>query len=118
MFYVMEPEVKRTRTYLPITMDALALLGAQIAAARRELGWTATELAERVGVSAPVISRVENGRPTTQIGTVFEAAAICGVPLFTSDRSELHHLARAEQQRVALLPTRVRTTPVSIDDDF
>ncbi|MCZ2813722.1 helix-turn-helix transcriptional regulator [Modestobacter sp. VKM Ac-2979] len=97
------------------------MLGSQIAAARRELGWTAAELAERVGVSAPVISRLEKGHPTTQIGTVLEAAVLCGVPLFGRDPSNpaaLRDLAQAERDRAALLPTRVRQHTVQIDDDF
>lgn len=109
---------KRTRTYLPATHDALAVLGAQIAAARRQLGWTAAELAGRVGVSAPLISRIENGHPTTQIGTVFEAAVLCGVPLFGTDTTGLSRLAHAERDRAALLGARVRKAPVEIDDDF
>ena len=109
---------KKARSYLPPTQDALKVLGSQIAAARRELGWTAAELAERVGVSAPVISRAENGRPTTQIGTVFEAAVLCGVPLFGADPAGLRRLAEAERNRAALLPTRIRKTVVELDDDF
>jgi len=110
--------MKRRLSYLPATLDALAILGAQIAAARRELGWTAAELAERVGVTAPLISRIENGRPTTQIGTVFEAAVLCGVPLFGKDSTELGATARGERNRLALLPTRVRKPPLIIDNDF
>lgn len=110
--------MKKTGTHLPATQDALKVLGAQIAVARRELGWTAAELAERVGVSAPVISRIENGRPTTQVGTVFDAAVLCGVPLFTPDSAELNRLAASERNLVALLPSRVRQSPVTLPDDF
>lgn len=110
--------MKRTHTYLPATTDAVAVLGAQIAAARRELGWTAEELAARVGVSAPLISRIENGKPTTQIGAAFEAAIICGVPLFGEDAAGLAASARRQRDRVALLPSRVRTRPVRIANDF
>ena len=110
--------MRRKATFLPATLDALTILGAQIAAGRRELGWTAAELAERVGVSAPLISRIENGHPSTQIGAVFEAAVLVGVPLFGEDRSRLSRTARAERDRLALLPARVRKRPVAIRDDF
>jgi transcriptional regulator with XRE-family HTH domain len=110
--------VKRVHSYLPQTLDALAVLGAQIATARRELGWTAAELAERVGASAPLISRIENGRPTSQIGTVFEAAVLCGVPLFGLDKADLGPLARTERERLALLPARVHHRPTLIANDF
>ncbi len=109
---------RRIREPLPATQDALTILGAQIAAARRELGWTAAELAERVGVSAPLISRIENGHPTTQIGTVFDAAVLCGVPLFSPDPTTLSRLAEAERTKLALLPRRVRARRVELDDDF
>ena len=110
--------MKVEHPYLPETRSALVVLGAQIATARRELGWTAAELAERVGVSAPLISRIENGRPTCQIGTVFEAAILCGVPLFGADRSELASMARNERNHLALLPARVHHRPTVIDNDF
>ncbi|GEP33452.1 transcriptional regulator [Nocardioides szechwanensis] len=109
---------KKTRAPLPATLDALAVLGAQIAAARREVGWTAAELAERVGASAPVISRIENGHATTQIGTVFDAAVLCGVPLFTPDAVTLSRLAASSRTQLALLPSRVRPQRVDLDDDF
>lgn len=110
--------VRARKVYLPASQDALKVLGAQIAQARRELGWTAIELAERVGVSAPVISRIENGSPVTQIGTVFDAAVICGVPLFGVPVTELGGLARQARDRLALLPSRVRSRPVEVSDDF
>ena len=99
---------KESRTYLPATLDAVKVLGAQVAVARRGLGWTAAELAQRIGVSAPVVSRLENGHPTTQIGTVFEAAVICGVPLFGTAPSEMGRLASQERARLALLPANAR----------
>jgi transcriptional regulator with XRE-family HTH domain len=109
---------KRSRSYLPATRDAVTVLGTQIAIARRELGWSAAELAERLGVSRPLVSRLENGHPTTQIGTVFEAAVLCGIPLFATDPSDLGRLAEGERRRVALLPARVHSAPVELDDDF
>lgn len=110
--------MRKSRSYLPATLDAAAVLGAQIAAARRELGWTAAQLAERLGVSAPVVSRIENGHPTTQIGTVLEAAILCGVPLFGADPDNLARLGRAERDKLALLPARVRPSADKFDDDF
>lgn len=110
--------MKRSRTYLPATQAAVAALGAQIAVARRELGWSAAHLAERIGVSAPVITRIEKGAPGTAVGTVFEAAVVCGVPLFGVPASELPSVAEREQSRAAVLPARVRGKRVELDDDF
>lgn len=39
-------EMKKEGTYLPTTMYAVTTLGAQIAIARKDLGWTAGELAD------------------------------------------------------------------------
>lgn len=109
---------RQARSTLPATRDALAALGAQVAAARRELGWTAAELAERLGVSAPLVSRIESGNPSVQVGTMFDAAVLCGVPLFAADPAELSRLAVAERNRAALLPRRVRQQRVELSDDF
>jgi transcriptional regulator with XRE-family HTH domain len=110
--------VSPERSNLPATRDALAVLGVQIAQARRDLGWTAAELAERLGVSAPLVSRIETGHPSVRIGTVFDAAVLCGVPLFLPDTAELGRLAATARQRLALLPQRVRRPKVELDDDF
>jgi len=113
--------VRRQRSYLPATSLALQALGSQIAAARRELGWTAAELAGRLGVTPQLVTRIEKGAPGTAIGTVLEAAVVCGVPLFgvdPADRAALGAVAERERNRVALLPARTRRKPVVVDDDF
>lgn len=109
---------KRTRSFMPTTRAAVALLGSQIAAARRERGWTAADLAERVGVQPQTIGRLERGEPTVALGVAFEAAVIVGIPLFAADEQELHSLAAAAQQRLALLPTRVTKPSIVVDDNF
>jgi transcriptional regulator with XRE-family HTH domain len=110
--------VKRTRSYLPSTTNALTVLGSQIAAARRGLGWTAAELAERLGVNVQLIRKIEQGAPGTAIGTVFEAAVLCGVPLFGADPADLEDLALRERARLALLPARTRRKKIQVSDDF
>jgi transcriptional regulator with XRE-family HTH domain len=110
--------MKQTRATLPASHDALVALGAQIGVARRELGWTAEQLAERLGTSRALVTRIERGAPTTAIGTVFDAATICGVRLFGADAVSLARIAEVERARLALLPAAVRARPVSIDDDF
>lgn len=110
--------MKRTHAYLPATLDAVTALGAQIGAARRELGWTAAELAGRLGVHPQLIGTIERGAPSTAIGTVLEAAVLVGVPLFGADPAELHRVAESERTRLALLPQRVRPTSVEISNDF
>lgn len=109
---------KRTRSFMPATRAATALLGSQIAVARKERGWTAADLAERVGVQPQTIGRLERGEPTVALGVAFEAAVVAGVPLFAADEQDLPALAAAARQRLALLPARIAKPPVVIDDDF
>lgn len=109
---------ERMPSYSPTTRAALMLLGAQVAAARRERGWTAAQLAERVGVGPGTIGRLERGEPGVALGTAFEAASLSGVSLFTEDQQSLPALAAAAQHRLALLPARVRKRVVDIDDAF
>lgn len=110
--------MKRTRTRLPATYAALNAMGAQIAIARRELGWSAVELAERLGTTAALVTRIEKGAPGTAIGTVFEAAVICGVPLFGTGPERLPEVAEQSRTRLALLPQRVAARGVEVDDGF
>lgn len=106
------------RSFSPPTLDAARVLGNQIALVRRDRGWTAAELAERVGVSARTISSLERGSPTVALGTAFEAATLLGIPLFDVERTELRALARRGRETLALLPTRVRHRRTPPRDDF
>jgi DNA-binding XRE family transcriptional regulator len=109
---------KRTRSYGPQTRDAVEVLSAQIAVARRERGWSAAELGERVGVSPPTIYTLEKGSPTVAIGIVFEAATMLGIRLFGVEGPELSRLARQGRETLALLPSRVVSRSEPVDDDF
>ena len=102
----------------PTTLDAARLLGAQVAAGRRRRGWTAAELAERVGVSVPTLRKVERGDPTVALGTILEAAVLVGAPLFDADADHYPALAARAATELALLPSRVRTSAPPVDDDF
>lgn len=98
------------------TVEAARLLGRRIALARRERRWTIAELAERVGSSQTTMRKVERGDPSVALGTVFEAAALVGVALFTDDTAALAREAELVEARLAVLPQRVRRHHV--DDDF
>lgn len=110
--------MRKVRPLLPATEAALGALGAQIAIARREAGWTAVELAERLGITPALVTRIEKGAPASAIGTVLEAAVVCGVPLFAAGPHELADIAARQRDRLALLPARVRTRPQPVSDDF
>ena len=110
--------MKRTRTYLPTTVEAVETLGVQIAAARRELGWTAADLAGRLGVTPQLVGRIEKGSPSTAIGTVLEAAVVCGVPLFGPEPQDIGRASDQARARLALLPERVRMATPELGNDF
>jgi transcriptional regulator with XRE-family HTH domain len=105
------------RAYSPTALEAARLLGAQVRLARRERGWTLHELAERVGVTRPTMSKIERGDPSVGLGVALEAAALTGVPLFLEDRSRVPLEAARLDAQLALLPQLVRK-PAAPDDDF
>ena len=100
------------------TRAALSALARQIAIARRESGRSAQDVAERAGISRKTLSKVEHGDPGVAIGTVFEVATLLGVPLFTEDRRDLAAFNSRLEDRLTLLPDRVRTPIRQVDDGF
>lgn len=106
------------KAYLPATEQAAGVLGAAISVARRELGWTQDDLAARLGVTRQLVARIERGSTRVALGTVLEAAILCGVRLFDVDRADLSIVAKDEHARAALLPARVRQRTPVIDNDF
>jgi transcriptional regulator with XRE-family HTH domain len=107
----------QTRSYSRISRHALTLLGREIRLARKKRQMTAQELADRAGISRGLVQRIEKGDPGTQIGAVFEAAAIVGVRLFDADERELRgRIARAEEN-IALLPAHIHRR-THVDDEF
>jgi DNA-binding XRE family transcriptional regulator len=101
----------------PQTREATKLLGASVRAGRRERRWTVAELAERVGVSETTMLKVERGDPGVRLGTALEAAALVEVPLFSEADSRRALEAARLEDRLAVLPQRVRQPPEA-DDDF
>lgn len=103
---------------LPATLAVAQHLGALVAQARRERGWTAVELAERVGVSVVTLRKIERGDPSVSLGSALNAAAVLRLPLFgTNSPSEQAGLADAARQRLALLPERIHQRR-RVDNDF
>jgi transcriptional regulator with XRE-family HTH domain len=101
----------------PATSEVLSILAAAIRSGRIRRGMTVRELAERVGVSAPTVIKVERGDPGVAIGTVLEAAKLVGVPLFDEHpdvRGRYHAQKVAE---LAFLPAAARPRN-KVDDDF
>ena len=88
------------------TRAAVRILGESIRAGRLKRGWSVEALAERVGVSAPTITKIERGSPSVAVGTVFEAARLAGVELFGGREDLVDQMVR---NQLALLPQRGRT---------
>lgn len=106
------------RTYSTGTQEALRLLGCQIKLARKQRRMTESELAERVGIARSTLRLIEKGSPKAEIGLVFEAATLIGVPLFEVEpgrvASHLLHLNGI----LALLPRSIRRSTSEVKDDF
>jgi DNA-binding XRE family transcriptional regulator len=109
---------KLPRTHSKITSNALTLFGAQIRQARTRLQITTKELAERVGISRTTLVKIEKGDPHVEVGLVFEAAVLVGIPLFDVEGSSLGGRVERLQDKLALLPKAVRKTRSELKDDF
>jgi transcriptional regulator with XRE-family HTH domain len=107
-----------TRTYSRYGREAVIVLGQLIRINRIERKLSVAQLAERVGVSRDLMQRIEQGDPRCGIGVVFEAAAICGVPLFEEDRSQLTMRVAEQEEKLRLLPKSIRKTKMVVKDDF
>jgi transcriptional regulator with XRE-family HTH domain len=105
------------RTYSRYSLEALALLGGLLRAARIERKMSMQSLAERAGISRDMLHRIERGDPRCEIGVVFELAAILGVPLFEPEFGALQARRRETQARLALLPKAVHARG-EVKDDF
>ena len=107
-----------TRPYSRYSQDATLLLGQIIKRARIERKMTASELAERAGLSRGLVQRIEKGDPGCAIGAAFEAAAIVGVRLFDADQAALSSALSANAATLTLLPKSVRAPRIEAKDDF
>ena len=107
----------RKRSYSRVTHHALDVLGKMIRVGRIDRGMAAQELADRAGISRTTLSAIERGAPGAEVGIVFEVAALVGVRLlYPDDTTARLHSAHLED-KLALLPKRVRQT-TRVDDDF
>lgn len=107
-----------TRTYSRYSLEAIALLGALIRAARKEREMTTQEVADRAGISRGLLQRIEKGDPKCELGATFEVATIVGVKLFDADATTLTRHIRHTEDKLALLPKSIRKRTKDVDDDF
>lgn len=109
---------KDARAYSRYANEAIRLLAGRIKVVRLESNITAQELSERAGISRGLLRRIENGDPACGIGVVFEVATILGLKLFQSDYDDLALKNKIIDDKMALLPNRIRKANVEVDDDF
>ena len=105
----------------PAAVDAARILGQQIRLARHERNWTATELADRAGVSARTVTAIEKGSAAVSIGNALNVAAAVGIPLFSVDGTDgLAAERRIGDDKPALIPDHVyhRSGGGRVDLDF
>lgn len=99
-------------------IEALELLGNLIRLSRLDRRMTAADLAERAGISRPLLRRIEHGDPGCSVGAVFEVAVIVGVPLFEAEPERVTLTIGETRKRLVLMPKAARRTGKPVDDDF
>jgi transcriptional regulator with XRE-family HTH domain len=99
-------------------LEALEVLAQMIRVGRLDRKMSAQEMADRAGISRPLLRRIENADPSCAIGSVFEVAVIAGVPLWGGDPDRLESQRSALSEKLSLLPQRARKPRRIIHDDF
>lgn len=110
--------MKKTKPLSRYTALAISLLGKQIRLGRKQHKWSEAELAERANIARATLQKIEKGDPHCSIGLVFEVAALVNVSLFEAEKSSLIERIEQANEKMALLPERVRNPHRDIDDDF
>lgn len=111
---------KKKRVYSRYTKDAAALLGKDIQLGRKARKFTASDFADRVGISRITLQKIEKGDLKCELGIALEAAALAGVKLFDVDPSSGSLGGRLESvnDKLALLPKSIRKRRKEVDDVF
>lgn len=108
----------KERIYSKYTREALCLLGKQIKLGRKKHNWSESDLSERAGISRATLQKIEKGYSGCAIGLFFEVAVLVGLKLFDPDTSSLRqHLAQTDD-KLAVLPKKIRNNAIIVDDEF
>ena len=100
------------------TLEALEVLAKMIRVGRLDRKMSAQEMADRSGISRPLLRRIENADPGCAIGSVFEVAVLASVPLWGGEPDQLESQRSALSEKLSLLPQRARKPRRIIHDDF
>lgn len=108
----------KQRTYSKYAQEAAKLMGAQIKLGRKQRHWSEQNLADRAGISRATLQKIENGEMSCAIGLVFETATIVGLKLFELDNHPLSKNIEHTQDKIALLPQRIKAKKKVVHDNF
>ena len=100
------------------TRQLLHLLGQLVHTTRQERAISQAELAVRLNVSRQTVIAIEKGSHKVAIGTVFEAAHLLGIPLFSEDNQKLSQWQTTLSEFSTLLPKRARQKKQRVSNDF
>lgn len=86
---------------MDVAKDIDAQVGQALSRLRHERGLTAAQLADKAGVSAPMISRIENGNVSPSLTTLqalADALVVSVMSLFSlsQDYADIHHVRKGE----------------------
>ena len=94
------------------------MMGGLIRLARKQRKMSEADLAARVGIARSTLQLIEKGHPKVEIGLVFEAATLVGLPLFVDEPSRLAPEISRVNDKLALLPRSVRRPRKTENDEF
>lgn len=106
------------RTYSKLTLQALTLLGQQVKLARKQKKMSEKDMAERAGIARSTLQKIELGDPQVNIGFVFEVATLAGLPLFEPEATSLRPHIDRMNDKLALMPTYIRSSKREYKSDF
>ena len=106
------------RAYSSYSRKAVTLLGKMISVYRKERKITTQDLADRAGISRTTLQKIEKGGMKSEIGIVFEIAALVGIRLFDVDSTALESIEEKFDNKIALLPKSIRYSKKDVDDAF
>ena len=113
------PKFNLTSATVPYAVErALKRLGANIALARQRRGMRQTDLANKAGITAVTMRRVENGMSTTGIAAYLAALWALGLESEFADIASPDRDEEGKTRERARSPERVRLTAQGLSDEF
>jgi len=100
----------------PVSDQAVARLGQQIATARIRRGLVQAELARRASITVPTLRSIEHGVPGTSMGAY--AAVLWALGMLDDLENVANPAADGEGLTIDLARKGRRAIPVRLDDDF